>query len=1441
LENRRGSASIPPGGGSREIAGSRVTIIPSGTKASKSVETRQIVDKPAFSPHSESGRIALRLNTWEGIIEQLRLVRSCAEEEGKVRQLIELLVNLRLLGQDSSVPDLRTKKGDIENIYADIERETKLTLEASPRPTASFIYYAREVLKKLPVRQGAEEMIEQIRATAEAFEEDRGEDDPMRGFAGDLRKEVHRRLSPRIIHAYLEPYLQLTEMGNPEPMVRAGYVALPNLVSPEDERPHFTDLASALLENLRYLWDYETGDLAAVKRQLEQNLDLFEKCFLKAEVMGFLAMLTPKMLAKPHLELDLLKRLASFKHFLKQSHRESRIDLYDFLLLDLALGRLVFLLANDLTNNHFAEVTPKNLREALAVIHELLNISSIKGLAIGDVDRHQSEIDELRESSVYDFIKAKRCLGSISNELQRYLQSDIIERMSGVLNRILEDYKVPTSKLTPIKTRFFNNFIRRTQIHVLSEFTEKVAAAVDRELERQADDRQLYGETGPAEAGESFDPKSCVAATWRDTDERIRSSLGGKGNSIIDMAKLGLNVPPAFILGFPFFSGCRSDGELGEGLTGLVLGELSELERQSGRGLGAPAHPLLVSVRSGASRSMPGVMATILNVGWSPEVRQAMEKRRGQHLTTSLYRRFLENCAAALGIASETDAESRMAIRSDQAAVEIVKLEDRLAALLGRDFLDDPRKQLIQCIRLVYGSRTSQAVKAYSKTLAADVKADTAVTIQQLAFGNLNERSLSGVLITRNPITGDDELFGEFKRVAQGEEVVMGSATTEPIARLDAGIIEALERSKKLLIDHYRQDLDIEFTVEDGVLYFLQARAARLGAFAQLVADTDFLGRGLIDLGEYRERIDRLEMAYASAALPRADFLSRRWNPPLTVGVPINSGVVSGTLVLSEERLRKAEDRRESVVYFAYNTKPTDFAVMNGAHAIVTVYPGRTSHAAITAMSMNKPCIVGCDNVEIDYEKRIVVFHSASSVVVREGERVTADGNTGAVYLGVAPISEFFLPLASVSAAVGRCPTAAAAATVVRNLIDSELARLHRETNLRRANVGQIASFDGRKILVRVDANVELREGRLCDEQRILQIIPTLEAILGKGGTPVVCSHLGDPGSGLEARRTREDISRYFSLEPVAEVLKRKLGGSFLFHRTSVGASGLLISRKDIVPGIVNLLENLRFASGEKDNDDAFARALAELSDGWFVNDAFNVCLRRHASITGVPRFVEHRLAGPRVARELSVLETILENPTRPFVAVFGGKEMGAQFGVMAALLPRVDRLGIIVSQGYGDKIGDASGQGDPKAVESMIRAFRVAYPDKVIVVEPHTDARGALSQLTRSLGEARTIVWSGPAGLEAFMPGATVKKSGVAVKTSGAGAGSSGAGAPHVRALHRAIRKGTFIVVCSEEEKQLGELGSPALHLSSGPRAFLEYLERLSLPGITALDPSER
>lgn len=1402
------------------------------------------------------------LNTWDSILAHLDKVRLSSSEQERIQLLIELLINLRLIGTDTAIPDMRVQKSDIEDTQREVESATRAMLSAVRYPSALFIYYAREVIKKFPVRQDAEEMIERIRTDAEAFEEDRTEDDPLKGFAGDLRKEVHRRLSPRIITKYLEPYVELAVRGNPDPIVASGYVALPYAFSAAAEDRHFIDLASDLLSRLRFLWDYEEGDMATVRRNLRNNLDIFERCFLRAEVEGLLSILNPEDLGSAAKELDAFKRLASVKFYLKESYLESRIDLYDLILLDLGLGRLIFLLANDLTNNHFAEVSPRNIRDALEVMRELLSISSIKGLAIQNVDLRQTELGELRESSVSDFIRLKRSLDAISTELQQYIQTEIIDTMSGTLIHVLENYSVPTARLSQLKTRYFNNFIRRTQIHVLSEFVEKVSSAVDRELERQRGERQLYFHYQRLEAAnpdaESLaghphaqDLGEYIATTWQSPRQWLRPYLGGKGNSIIDMARLGLPVPPACILSHPLLELAERDDER-EAVYRATANAIGELERQAGAKLGDPARPLLVSVRSGALTSMPGVMSTIMNVGLTLDVRAALRSRQGKHFEEALYARFLLNCASALGMEPRrTRNGAHRAGHGGTARLgkkRIDYLELALTTAFGPAFLTDAKAQLRACVRLVYDSRRSSAASLYSKTIASRETLRTAVTIQQVVFGNLNERSLSGVVLTRDPITGENALFGEFKMQAQGEEVVMGSADTLPIAELDRGVSAGLTECTRRLVEYFRQDLDLEFTVENGVLYLLQARAAKLGAYAQFIADTDFLKRGVIGLEKYRERVESLELAYANLSLPRADFRFRQWVPPLTSGISINGGVVSGTLAITPERLREAERRRESVVYFAINTKPTDFDIINLSSAIVTVYPGRTSHAAITAMSLNKPCIVGCSDLEIDYNRRRVIFSAAGGIALAEGERITVDGNAGAVYRGVAPISDTFLPVSALREAISAAKSPEQAVRAAEAMILEKTEALRRESSLKKLTLEALSGAEaealrGANVLVRVDGNIELSEApdrvesangadRVA-ERRVALMLPVLRQLLDLGATPILCSHRGDPGTHSLPGLSRERIYAIYSLRPIAERLERASGQPIAFHEVSIGASGILISRKDIVPGQVNMIENLRYATGEKDNDEAFARSLANLSDGIFVNDAFNVCLRRHASIVGVPRFSRLSLAGPTVSRELEVLERVLGMRDRPFLAVFGGDEIESQYGAISAMATRVDTLAIILpnsapkpSDGVETSAEKAIGR---EARAALIGSLRRTAPANVIVIDRADPQREAQEYaLATAIGAARAILWAVPTGIEPAASPVPDTPS------------NTPAAAPYRGALREAIRgalrDAPLVIICSETEKYMAARSARNLHISTGPRAFLQYLERLSLPGITAL-----
>ncbi|MCX8014361.1 MAG: phosphoglycerate kinase, partial [Rectinema sp.] len=566
---------------------------------------------------------------------------------------------------------------------------------------------------------------------------------------------------------------------------------------------------------------------------------------------------------------------------------------------------------------------------------------------------------------------------------------------------------------------------------------------------------------------------------------------------------------------------------------------------------------------------------------------------------------------------------------------------------------------------------------------------------------------------------------------AQGEEVVSGSADVRPIEELAPYLVAELEECRERLRAFYLQELDIEFTVEDGVLYLLQARAAKLGAFARLISEVDLLERRLIDLEEFSRRLERIEEATnGNIALPRADFRFRQWVPPLSVGVPINGGVVTGSLALTPERLQQVDRKRESVILFAVNTKPADVRLLNLASAIVTVYPGRTSHAAITAMALNKPCIVGCGDIEIDYEKKRVWFYGAGGVALSEGERVTIDGNSGAIYRGVAPIAETFIQARALRDAVADADNPTEVAARIRTLISGKLRALEQERSLRKRGIEQAGSLRGQRVLVRVDLNID--EPKEIATRRVGLTRLVLTELLERGATPILLSHRGDPGALNGTSQSREDVYEQYSLKPFAPMLEQLISAPVVFHETSIGSSGLLISRRDIVPNRINLIENLRFASGETDNDESFARALAGLGDGLYVNDAFNVCFRRHASVIGLPRLMKQSLAGPMIARELGLLEKVLRESACPFIAVFCDEDVDAQVGAMASLRPRVDAM-ILLREDIGHDMHTNWPQDESR-----------------IVVRPDTAPMDpALIRAASLVASAGTLLWAGPAGFD--------------------------------------------------------------------------------------------
>lgn len=1390
------------------------------------------------------------LNTWDKIINKIIASREEPDIEKKIDIVIAVLVNIRLLDKEDKIHDNRDFKENIETIYQRVFAETLRTLNTMQNPSNEYIYYFREVLKKLPIRSGGGDLIGDIRSAAEYFEEGRNGNDPLLSFAGDLRKEVHRKLSPRILSKYLMPYLEFIRNKNSGPIAQAGYMALAGRVDPEKEDPKFIALAEEMNEKLTYLWDYEKGDITAVKANLEKNIGLFEKCFLKKEMQTFLEICTAQYIKDTDNLVDCLKRLASFKMLIKKSYFEKRIELYDFINLDLDIGRLVFIFTNDLTNNHYETVTFSNIKDCVALVKVLMGLLNQKGIIPDKNDKLIKDLNEIYAMETIDILKTKRTMHNIAIELQQFMQKNIFYRLGQMLNYVLEAYKVPTSSLSPIKDRFFNNFIRTTEFHAVNEFIEKIIAFLNRELATKNAESSLYGKYRlaemPAVQG-NYD--NFIATTWSNTPDEVRPYLGGKGNGIIDMHNLGVNIPPAFILGLPICREIFNDNFDREGFRSAIKKYLDQLEGKSGRKLGDPTNPLLVSVRSGTTISLPGSMSTILNVGITAEMRRKLAETSGENFAGSIYLRFLKNALVALEIDTRKDEASTI----EEA---IGNAEEIVREKLGDAFLNDPFEQLVKCIELVFASSRSQSVREYLKELSIEVVYGTAVTIQQMVFGNKNPSCMSGVLFTRNPINGHDELFGEYREMTQGEDVVMGNIITRSITAIPEKIRDELVKYKSILENELKHDLDIEFTVEDDRLYLLQTRRASISTYAKLVVDTDMMKKGIISLEEFRKRIERMCASNAFISVPRVEEEFREWKPPISEGVPINHGITWGTLVLTLEKLEEIKANRENIIYFAQNTKPSDFYIINNAHGIVTIFPGRTSHAAITSITLNKPCMVGCANAQINLEQRTVTFKGGETdVVVKEGELVTLDANSGYLYRGTVPLSNSFIKTHNILDTIKNLTSPVEAADKVEKIIQEKIATLEKETGFKKKVIASVPAeqLANRNVLVRLDLNVPLSKGKITDSTRIDAALPTIRHLIEAGATPILCSHLGEPDKQEKKGKSREEIYAEYSLKPVAEYLRGHFS-NLVFHEKSIASSGVLIKKEDIVKGRVNIIENLRFAIGEKENDAVFARGLAGLSDGIYVNDAFGTSHRSHASITGVTKHVAMKLAGLLVEKELRYLGGAVSTPKRPFVGITGGSKISTKLGIIESLLQKIDLL--IVGGGIGYTLLKSTGFDVQKSLveESMLETAKKLmdkYGNKIVlprdfVTTDHFDfANQKVGNLERNvktikegwesfdLGEesiqnaieilekSETILWNGPIG--AF----EIKE------------GSEGT----VRLAHELARlaeQGKTVIIGGGDSAAAVKVAGVAekmTHVSTGGGASLEFLERLTLPGISVLD----
>jgi pyruvate,orthophosphate dikinase len=473
-----------------------------------------------------------------------------------------------------------------------------------------------------------------------------------------------------------------------------------------------------------------------------------------------------------------------------------------------------------------------------------------------------------------------------------------------------------------------------------------------------------------------------------------RELLGGKGIGLAEMTQLGIPVPAGFTI---TTDACRaymaSGGELPDGLEQEIDEHLARLEETTGKRFGDPGDPLLVSVRSGAAISMPGMMDTILNVGLNDDAVAG-----GERFVQDSYRRLIQMYGETV---DHIDAQ-RFSDALDEAdlAGTIETFKRIYQEETGRPFPEDAREQLGRAVRAVFESWDTPRAKAYRRHNHIPDDLGTAVNVVQMVFGNKGERSGTGVAFTRDPSTGEQGLYGEFLADAQGEDVVAGIRTPEPLTEMKERLPEAYQQfleTMQRLEEHYKDMQDIEFTVEDGKLYLLQTRSAKRTAAAALKAAVDMVAEGLISREEAVARIDpgQLDQLLHPRIDPGADY------DVVAKGLNASPGAASGGIVFDADTAEEKGKNGDAVILVRWETTPDDIHGMIAAQGILTAHGGMTSHAAVVARGMGKPCVAGCEALSVDANAKTA---SLNGQKLGEGDVITIDGGTGEVIVGEVPL-----------------------------------------------------------------------------------------------------------------------------------------------------------------------------------------------------------------------------------------------------------------------------------------------------------------------------------------------------------------------------------------------------------------------------------------------------
>lgn len=501
--------------------------------------------------------------------------------------------------------------------------------------------------------------------------------------------------------------------------------------------------------------------------------------------------------------------------------------------------------------------------------------------------------------------------------------------------------------------------------------------------------------------------------SFKEGNKDMRDLLGGKGANLAEMTNLGLPVPNGFTITTQACNRFYEENEeLWQDLKEEIRKGIENVEKITNKGFSDKENPLLFSVRSGAKISMPGMMDTILNLGLNDVTVEGLSKKtNNERFAYDSYRRFIQMFSdVAMGIPKaefdkilnkqkeKRNIESDIDLNTDDLKEIVKEYKAIYKKYIGEDFPQDPKVQLFNAVRAVFMSWNTPRAKTYRKLNEISDTLGTAVNVQEMVFGNMGMNSGTGVAFTRNPATGENVLFGEFLIDAQGEDVVAGVRTPEPIARLEnelPGVYKEFKETVEKLEKHYKDMQDIEFTVENGKLFMLQCRNGKRTTKAAINIAVDQVNEGLITK---EEAILRIEPKSIDQILhPTFEEKDVKSKEEITKGLPASPGAASGVVVFSPDKVVEYHKNNVKTILVREETSPEDIDGMVYAEGILTARGGMTSHAAVVARGMGKCCVAGCSELRVDEEDKVIRYHGGE---IKEGDMISIDGSTGYVYLG---------------------------------------------------------------------------------------------------------------------------------------------------------------------------------------------------------------------------------------------------------------------------------------------------------------------------------------------------------------------------------------------------------------------------------------------------------